>query len=851
MTKQKSAAKQVTSGKRSPSLSPERRDNQDSDNHRQRKRLRKGNVQQDEPVEAKPSPKHVGASGKSSRAKPERREGEVEATGRFQYLDENEHTTSGKHSHGKGARQTSIEAYGEKSATKKQPVDSKEAAAEKARLLEEKKKAHNSKRVHKDDLLDVLEVSLKDDRSDDGLAVDDSDEERIRELERREKNRKKPKAVAKNEVETEEVKKTQPKKSSKKSEVKEEPSLKDQTIGFVGQFKCCDIGDENNMVEMLKALGCSASLRGLTKDTTMLVTGYQLSDGKSIRSSAKYKDAHDMGIKILDENEFSAWLRKATGMDLVDLLDGGADILAATTALDNHDPPVRRQKSKQSNQASDADDDYVYFDETDDRIKKFEPKKETPKKSVQRKSSAAMDIEVPRAKQSANKKKSSISPMKLEKVKPQRGDVSPSAEKKAIKSTVKRSTKKSVVDIDDNLPSNRIKGPLNHEAVVFTGLFHSCNGDNKAPLQEMIKKLDGTCPSGITRKTTLLVGGYTLPDGRETSTSNKYKDAVKNKTPIMTEDEFSDWLKTKTGMDLRRLLDGGADELAAGTAIEFNEAKHQENQHMMEEEVVVTGAKPGSNAKQQSQVARPASSSFAHRQPKMMDIESISPDKPASKNELWTEKYAPNHVSDIIGNTSVINKLRDWIKSWDDVVIHGNKKEVKFKGGFGGPNAVLDNPNARAALLSGPPGIGKTSTVRLLCKELGYNLIEQNASDMRNKNAVQGTLNTLADNTSLTARGQLARSIILMDEVDGMSSDRGGTAALNECIKKTKVPIICVCNDRSHPKMRTLAGNCYDLRFVKPVKAQAVERIRKILQAEVGNTHKEHESRRQLPAVSG
>lgn len=53
-----------------------------------------------------------------------------------------------------------------------------------------------------------------------------------------------------------------------------------------------------------------------------------------------------------------------------------------------------------------------------------------------------------------------------------------------------------------------------------------------------------------------------------------------------------------------------------------------------------------------------------------------------------------------------------------------------------------------------------------------------------------------------------------MDEVDGMSAgDRGGMAELIQLIKKTKIPIICICNDRSSPKVRSLANYCLDLRF--------------------------------------
>jgi hypothetical protein len=38
-----------------------------------------------------------------------------------------------------------------------------------------------------------------------------------------------------------------------------------------------------------------------------------------------------------------------------------------------------------------------------------------------------------------------------------------------------------------------------------------------------------------------------------------------------------------------------------------------------------------------------------------------------------------------------------------------------------------------------------------------------------------------------------------MDEVDGMAGneDRGGVAELIALIKTTRIPIICICNDRS------------------------------------------------------
>jgi len=60
--------------------------------------------------------------------------------------------------------------------------------------------------------------------------------------------------------------------------------------------------------------------------------------------------------------------------------------------------------------------------------------------------------------------------------------------------------------------------------------------------------------------------------------------------------------------------------------------------------------------------------------------------------------------------------------------------------------------------------------------------------------------------------------VLVMDEVDGMAGneDRGGVQELIQLIKNTKTPIVCMCNDRSHPKMRSLVNYCYDLRFQRP-----------------------------------
>ena len=57
--------------------------------------------------------------------------------------------------------------------------------------------------------------------------------------------------------------------------------------------------------------------------------------------------------------------------------------------------------------------------------------------------------------------------------------------------------------------------------------------------------------------------------------------------------------------------------------------------------------------------------------------------------------------------------------------------------------------NAKACLISGPPGIGKTSTCRIISKALGFEILEMNASDCRNKLAIQTSVATISGNKSI------------------------------------------------------------------------------------------------------
>jgi len=206
------------------------------------------------------------------------------------------------------------------------------------------------------------------------------------------------------------------------------------------------------------------------------------------------------------------------------------------------------------------------------------------------------------------------------------------------------------------------------------------------------------------------------------------------------------------------------------------------------------------------------------------------PNAAANENALWTVRYAPQNTKDLVGNGPAIGKLREWLHDWPKSLACGFKKP--------GKNAM----NVfRAVLISGPPGIGKTSAAHIIAKMEGYTPIELNASDVRSKKLIEASLSDTINNSSLDSwyngdkRDKSAtstgvkltdRTVLIMDEVDGMSGgDRGGVGAINALIKKTKVPIICICNDAKNPKMKPMERTAAQLKFSKPDARQVCQRL--------------------------
>ncbi|KAK8941993.1 hypothetical protein KSP40_PGU009582 [Platanthera guangdongensis] len=222
------------------------------------------------------------------------------------------------------------------------------------------------------------------------------------------------------------------------------------------------------------------------------------------------------------------------------------------------------------------------------------------------------------------------------------------------------------------------------------------------------------------------------------------------------------------------------------------------------------------------------------------DVQSIVSQKKKVKtgdSSTWTEKYRPKVPNDIIGNQSLVKQLHDWLVNWHEDFLHSMKKPGK---------KLNDSSAKKAVLISGSPGIGKSTSAKLVSQMLGFNVIEVNASDSRGKadskitkgvgGSTSNSIKELIRNEALSINkdwSKYPKTVLIMDEVDGMSAgDRGGVADLIASIKVSKIPIICICNDRYSQKLKSLVNYCLMLNFRKPTKQQMAKRLAQVAQVE-------------------
>jgi SpoVK/Ycf46/Vps4 family AAA+-type ATPase len=168
-------------------------------------------------------------------------------------------------------------------------------------------------------------------------------------------------------------------------------------------------------------------------------------------------------------------------------------------------------------------------------------------------------------------------------------------------------------------------------------------------------------------------------------------------------------------------------------------------------------------------------------------------------------------------------------------ILHREKLETQLKNNLihFEQNKQLLNVS-RGFYVYGNPGVGKTMFVKKILKDLSYDVIMFDSSDLRNKHAIDTiTKHNMSDRTILSMFTNKPKKIaIIMDEIDSMNTgDKSGITSLISLIraKKTKkqkleastmVPVICIGNNHRDKKIKELIKVCTNIYIQSPTNMQ-------------------------------
>lgn len=163
--------------------------------------------------------------------------------------------------------------------------------------------------------------------------------------------------------------------------------------------------------------------------------------------------------------------------------------------------------------------------------------------------------------------------------------------------------------------------------------------------------------------------------------------------------------------------------------------------------------------------------------------------------------------------------LKEWADSWDSGL-----------------------PQKRAVVLIGTPGIGKTSAALALASDMGWGVVEMNASDQRTGGAIEdialrgAMFNTFSNTGDYLRSSEGGRKLIILDEADNLfgRQDRGAIPAIVKLITETKQPVILIVNDfyELSRKSSTIKNRTLQIEFRRPQVNTVIKALANIAKTE-------------------
>ena len=190
------------------------------------------------------------------------------------------------------------------------------------------------------------------------------------------------------------------------------------------------------------------------------------------------------------------------------------------------------------------------------------------------------------------------------------------------------------------------------------------------------------------------------------------------------------------------------------------------------------------------------------------------------------DKYVARQYGDLVSDEQSNRRVLDWLRRFSGQKTTKSKHNRRTKINKHGDEEVVET--SHVLMLSGPPGCGKSTLIRIAASLCGFHVCELNASEDVGSDRNQMLLNNQLDFEPVF--GKRTRPLLVLEEMDGIGTV---TDSVMRAITNLKGrPVIVAVNDAYAPALRSLRSYAQLVRMPPPQPSKFIRRLKKICELE-------------------
>lgn len=209
--------------------------------------------------------------------------------------------------------------------------------------------------------------------------------------------------------------------------------------------------------------------------------------------------------------------------------------------------------------------------------------------------------------------------------------------------------------------------------------------------------------------------------------------------------------------------------------------------------------------------------------------------------DIWTEKYKPRKVTELTTNANAVKSIYSWLLSYDKMrrdalrLINNKKQKKKV---VGGKKTDISKSCKSCMLITGGHGVGKSTTIDIILKELNYNIMKLDINVLKSGKTVEdviGKLMVTSNIMTIMNNDETQKMAIIVDEIESITA-----AAEKTCIttlQKTNelnwyCPIIFISNNQHNKLLSDIKKASYEVKLWPPYPSEMKKILLKVASAE-------------------